>query len=290
MISNNVELFKRTVITAMASDDVLLEKLVLKGGNAIVYGHKKDNRGSKDIDYSIEDEFGEEQQEIEGRIKSALESSFEEIGYIVHGYKVRERPKNLKEELVDFWGGYKVDFKLMKQELYNPEDTHSEIQRKTEVFETEKQIFTIEISKHEYCHDVKEEVEIDSYTVYVYPLKLIIAEKLRALCQQMKKYKEVIKSSSFSPRPRDFYDIYILMEDDSTNIQVTSTEFRELLDKVFQAKKVPIEWIKDIKNEFEFHNQGEKSLMDTIVGEKYEFAYYFEYVVKEVINKIELRS
>ncbi len=48
---------RRLVIVAMFTDDILFEKLVLKGGNAIslVYGYG--NRGSLDVDFSMEEEF-----------------------------------------------------------------------------------------------------------------------------------------------------------------------------------------------------------------------------------------
>ena len=47
--------------------------------------------------------------------------------------------------------------------------------------------YTIDISHHEFCEG-KVKREVDDYTIYVYSLEMIAAEKLRAICQQMPEY------------------------------------------------------------------------------------------------------
>ena len=68
-------------------------------------------------------------------------------------------------------------------------------------------IFQIDISCHEYCK-YREEREIDGVVVYVYPIDLILIEKIRAICQQLPKYKKYVPQPSRSPRAKDFFDIY----------------------------------------------------------------------------------
>jgi len=76
---------RRLVIIAMFSDDVLYERLVLKGGNAIslVYGIGK--RSSLDVDFSIEGEFADLEQ-ISDRIRRALTDRFDQAGFVVFDY------------------------------------------------------------------------------------------------------------------------------------------------------------------------------------------------------------
>lgn len=291
MISKNIELIKRTAIVALASDDKLLQMLVLKGGNAIVYGHELDSRGSKDIDYSMEGEFSDEYGEIEQRIKKALTETFDLEGFVVDSFEMVEKPKILKNELQDFWGGYKVVITVIEKSKYDPEESKQKRRMKSEVIlKNNSPKFTIEISKHEYCQEEKVAKTIDDYTVYVYSEQLIIAEKLRALCQQMPKYKQVIGTNTSKPRPRDFHDIFYLIENPSNDIIVNAKEFKELLVNVFNAKRVPLEWIYDIAEQYEFHRAEEHSLYATISGEKKTFKEYFDYVINEVVNRIELNQ
>ncbi len=69
----------------MVTDDILFEKLVLKGGNAIslVYGYG--NRSSLDVDFSMEEEFSD-LEDAKRRILSALEDRFSAAGYVVFDY------------------------------------------------------------------------------------------------------------------------------------------------------------------------------------------------------------
>lgn len=91
----NIELvnrIKRITLIAMASDDELVETLVLKGGNAIELAYfstaSKISRTSYDLDYSIENgDFTEPEEEIALRLKSTLERTFMEHGFVVIDFK-----------------------------------------------------------------------------------------------------------------------------------------------------------------------------------------------------------
>lgn len=48
---------KRCTLQAMMKDDLLMQGLVLKGGNALQLAYDITNRGSIDIDFSMENEF-----------------------------------------------------------------------------------------------------------------------------------------------------------------------------------------------------------------------------------------
>lgn len=66
-------------------------------------------------------------------------------------------------------------------------------------------MFTVDFSKHEYTGG-KVQVELDHYTIYVYPPAMIGLEKLRAICQQMPEYALLGKTRR--ARARDFLDIF----------------------------------------------------------------------------------
>jgi predicted nucleotidyltransferase component of viral defense system len=62
---------RKTIITAVESDDMLVDRLVLKGGNALEIVHRIGNRASLDLDYSMEGDF--DNPEIVGtRLLTAL--------------------------------------------------------------------------------------------------------------------------------------------------------------------------------------------------------------------------
>ena len=54
-----------------------------------------------------------------------------------------------------------------------------------------KRTITIDISKFEFC-DSKKEYDLEGYTIYVYTPEMIVFEKIRAICQQMVEYGEVV--------------------------------------------------------------------------------------------------
>ena len=115
MAFENLEEFKKLVIVALFSDADLRQALVLKGGNLldVVYGIS--SRPSKDIDLSMCGEF----QDLEGTrsaIERALQSTFSGHGYVVFDVTLTEEPPSLTEDMRDFWGGYRIYFKVIREE------------------------------------------------------------------------------------------------------------------------------------------------------------------------------
>src|SRR5690606_4015616 len=103
---------RRLVIIALFSDDEMMEKLVLKGGNAldIVYGIGA--RTSLDIDLSIAQDFVD-LEDAKQRIFQSLRDRFDAAGYIVFDERFEPRPRKVLEESNDKWGGYAIEFKLI---------------------------------------------------------------------------------------------------------------------------------------------------------------------------------
>jgi predicted nucleotidyltransferase component of viral defense system len=281
-----VDKIKRLAIISMFSDDVLMDRLVLKGGNAmnIIY-NIKGNRASSDLDFSIENEFNEvELNVIEEKVRKVLDLTFKTEGYNVFDINFVKRPQHreIDEQRKTFWGGYRVEFKIIKIDKFKEFKGELEIIRRNaiQVTETNSTKFSIDISKFEYIAS-KVEKELDSYTIYVYTPEMIAFEKLRAICQQMPEYGEIVASISQSARARDFYDIYLIV--DYFMIKVCSKVNKDLIKIIFEAKKVPLEFIGKIENYREYHRPDFQSVIDTVKpGSSLEsFDYYFDYVLEK---------
>ena len=274
-----IEKLKKIAIIALVSDDTLMEALVLKGGNAMQL-HNVGYRASFDLDYSLEEEFDDDVEDIRERMEKSIKNTFKEQGYKVFDFEFVERPKALRIELKDFWGGYKVTFKIANYDLYEKFKSNTEFLRKNAIplTSSSSRTFKIDISKHEYTN-LKIPVDLEGYTVYVYPPQMIVFEKLRAICQQNDEYTDVIHTKTQRGRARDFYDIYTLLE--GFPIDISSGEAKEFIKNVFSIKKVPINYIKLIRKNIEKHRQDFVSLKNTVnQSEKLNsFDFYFEYVM-----------
>ncbi len=279
---------KREVILALFADDALMQQLVLKGGNLldVVYGIS--TRPSRDIDLSIGGEV-EDPDRFRRTIEKALGKWFEPKGYVVFDVNLREEPKPLTEEFRPFWGGYKVDFKIIDTETYEKlagNQTKLRMRAMTVVDEHGKK-FPIEISKHEYV-DEKVAETVDELTVYAYSPGMLVAEKLRAICQQMPEYTCHLKKHA-TPRGRDFLDIYTVAE--YFRVDFGAPGFHRTVRRVFQAKRVDLRLLSKIADEAtrEYHRPDFVSIGPTIRPgfDLQDFDFYYNYVVEKCGRMLE---
>jgi predicted nucleotidyltransferase component of viral defense system len=266
---------RRLVIIALFSDDELMEKLVLKGGNAldIVYG--VGSRASLDIDLSIAQDFID-LKDTERRIFRSLTDRFDAAGYVIFDEKFGARPRKRKEGLSEVWGGYAIEFKLIDRDSFEKyKDDWSKLQKNAApVAPNMSPKFKIEISKHEFV-ETKEEIELDDYTIYVYSLPMIVIEKLRAICQQMPEYH---LRGYATARARDFYDIHSIVT--AKEIDITTAENIDLINHIFEAKEVPLEFLGNIEQTREFHRENWQTVKESVSADLKNFDYYFEFVVQ----------
>lgn len=286
------EIRKLTIIS-LFSDDELMDILVLKGGNALELAYELNSRASMDIDVSMEKDFAEFNltvEEVEEKIKFQLNRTFSENNYQVFDIKLTEKPK--KKKVVDDlnWGGYLIEFKVIHSDDYGRigENNIEQLRRESLVVsEKSTKRVQIEISKYEFTKP-SEEAELEDYIIKVYSPRMIIFEKLRAICQQMNEYTEAIRTSS-TPRPRDFYDIYVIKGNLEPNLDLNSFENQALIKEFFKVKHVPLKLIGRIKDPEvrEFHESAYSSLLDTVKAsdELKPFEFYYNYVV-ELVNEI----
>ncbi len=276
-----LEKIRKLAIIAMFSDDDLMDILVLKGGNVLDLIYGVSARSSIDLDFSLADEFEKDGLEnIKSKIQKVLRNTFQDAGYEVFDLEFMERPKKISPELANFWGGYQIEFKLIELNKYAKlkKDIDSLRRNASPIGPNQRKKFRIEISKFEYC-EKKQEYDIEGYTIYIYSPPMIVFEKLRAICQQMPKYRKFVKSHSPTARARDFVDIYFISKEYRINIK--SKKNIDLLKAIFEAKKVPIKSIGNMHKYLEFHRQDFQAVKDTIKpGVKLkDFDFYFDYVV-----------
>jgi predicted nucleotidyltransferase component of viral defense system len=277
----NLREIRRLVIVALFSDDELMEKFVLKGGNALDIVYNVGTRSSVDIDLSMPDDFTDIQDAKE-RIFRALKDRFDSAGFVVFDEKFQLKPSALREGQSPRWGGYQVDFKIADRATYEKHGNDIEALRRNAslVGPEQKRTFRIDISKYEFV-EPKEEMEVDNYTVYVYTLPMLAIEKLRAICQQMPEY-ELRRNPR--PRARDFYDIHSIVT--TGEIDITEASNLELVRNVFAAKSVPLSLIMNIKNVHDYHVVDWPSVEQEVAGELKEFDFHFAFVV-ELAEKLQ---
>jgi hypothetical protein len=275
-----LEEIKRLAIVAMFSDDELMERLVLKGGNALDLIYGISTRASLDVDFSMAEDFPEgDVPAYRARIERALEGTFRLSGYVVFDVVMEERPPEVTPELAKFWGGYRVEFKLIEKARFAQLSVDWAELRKQALSFGQGRKFIIDISRFEYVAG-KEMRDFDGYRIFVYTPAMLVCEKLRAICQQLPEYGPVVRRArSGAPRARDFIDIHSLVT--AGNVDMTTAENVALLRTVFAAKRVPMELLGLIRMYRDLHEHDFPAVRDTVKAgvDLREFAFYFDFVV-----------
>ena len=283
---DKLRFIRKLVLIAIFSDDDLMDRFVVKGGSAIDLIYKLDSRASVDIDLSMEDDFSEaELTVVKQKLDVAIRQTFEEHDYTIFDFNITEKPRNLSPDLSGFWGGYQVEFKIQTLDNKSIISTNIEMARKTSqiIGLNNSKKFTIDISKFEYCKE-KESVEIDGYTMYAYTPKMIVIEKLRAICQQMAEYP-INQGKTKKSRPRDFYDITVIVN--HYGMTFDEDDF-ELIQAVFGLKKVDLGLLSLIPNYKNFFSQDLESLRETLIASRlaqfnFDDCYNFVFIIAEQI-------
>ena len=277
---DKLDIIKRIAIIALFSEDDLMDYFVLKGGNALDIVYKIADRASLDLDFSTDRSFSTpEIRVVNEKIRKVLIESFKANGFEAFDMQFRQVPESTKVPPPDFWGGYLIEFKVIEKskfaELRN--DPRALRVNAIEVGPEHRRKFKISISKLEYCA-TKEPRELEDYTIYVYTPEMIVFEKLRAICQQMSEYAP---NTTPAARARDFFDIYTVMK--HFRIDLLGSQSNALLRNIFEAKKVPLWLIGNIKEHREYHRPDFTSVEATVKPNRKlkDFDFYFDYVVHQ---------
>jgi len=273
---------KRLVIIAMFSDDDLMERLVLKGGNLLDLVYGVSARASLDVDFSVDGDLEEDEGELRQRIDNTLASTFAEYGFQVFDVRVVSVPPHVTDDFKDFWGGYQVKFKIIARQRYLQFQHDLEALRRNanRIGPGESSRFTIDISRHEYCEH-KRQFEFEGYTIYGLSPEMFACEKLRAVCQQMEEYTRLLKKHA-ATRARDFLDFYVISE--AYYLDFQSDDLHDVCRKTFAAKQVPLQLLGDIRNVRRQHEDDFVSVRDTVKPDYSlkDFGFYFDYLVAKV--------
>jgi hypothetical protein len=273
------EVVRKLTITALFSDDLLFEQLVLKGGNAMNLVHRISSRTSVDLDFSIEQDF-EDQTDVSRRMEEALARRFTPFGWVPFDVKLSPKPSTPGPNSMSRWGGYKLEFKLVDENLHRSFYAAGREKLRREalvVGPNQMKVFTVDFSKWEYTGG-KTRTEFDDYTIYVYSPAMIALEKLRAICQQMEEYRFIGRNRR--ARARDFYDIYVITE--NTDFSFDDPRSLELTRLIFGAKEVPLFLLGKITDQREFHRVDWPSVRGSVSEKIEEFDYYFDFVVSKI--------
>jgi hypothetical protein len=271
---NNI---KRQVIIAVLADDELVDHLVLKGGNLLQFAYGLTTRASKDVDISVDGDLADEAF-LHDRVKLILERTLLSKGQVVFDFKLVKKPAQISDDLKTFWGGYQCEFKIIDKDQYDSAGGLIDRIRRLAhpVDDSGSTKFKIDFSRHEFCDD-KEQFEIDGYTFFGYSPRMFVAEKLRAICQQMPEYADIVhRNRPASSRARDFVDIHTIVN--HYGVDFSDPDFHDILRKTFEAKKVPIEWIAKIAETRDFHEPDFISVMNTVSPsfDLQSFDFYFD--------------
>jgi predicted nucleotidyltransferase component of viral defense system len=275
-LQHDLREIRRRILTAVASDDLLVEHLVLKGGNALELIHRIGERASLDLDFSMEDDVAGA-SELEPRLRRAVEDRLDSMGLVVLDWKFGPRP-NTPQEVGARWGGYRAEFKLVARDVVREVGDNPDALRRlaVELGPEHQRIFQIDISKFEFCQG-STSVDVDGYELRVYTPAMIAAEKLRAICQQMPEYPQ---RRHPAPRPRDFYDIHAIV----TVAGVRVADELDLVRHMFDAKVVPYRLLGLVsrEREREFHRQEWSAVVQAVRGDVQGFEHYFDFVCARV--------
>ncbi len=274
------ERIKRLVVIALFSDDELMQRFVLKGGNAMDLVFKVGTRASVDIDLSMESDFKrDELVAIRQKLEKNLRETFVPEGYVVFDVSFDEKPDVISPEIAGFWGGYYATFKLIEVERHAECGGDLDKMRRNAVRIGAKGKFEIDISKFEYCRP-KVAREMDGFRIFVYTPEMQVLEKLRAICQQMPDYGPIVhRGRPGTARARDFVDIQRMIEEFS--LQMAAPENLRLLQYIFEAKRVPVSILERVGEYREFHRPDFQAVRDSVKpGVTLEdFDFYFDFVV-----------
>lgn len=143
-------------------------------------------------------------------------------------------------------------------------------------------IFTVDISSYEYIEEAIK-TDLDGTVLLVYTPEMIVLEKLRALCQSIPEYQTVIASANVKGRARDYYDIWNICQ--YHQIDFKSPKNQHLLSEIFNAKRVPVDFLDLLETYKDLQKQNWNSVEDTLSVDNKGFDFYFDFVM-DIISQI----
>ena len=120
---------KKLALISLVSNDILMDKLVLKGGTCLELAYKIHCRSSKDIDFSIDNEFSDtEIEQIMNDLPEIFNNNFSKFGYYAFDFRIKNKPVHMPLDIK--MTGYNLSFKLVSIDIYKQFNNNSDKLRK----------------------------------------------------------------------------------------------------------------------------------------------------------------
>lgn len=276
------------VLVAIYTNNLMTEKLFLKGGQALRFAEGIENRLSRDADFSLEETVSDEDNFFEV-LENAISNEFMADDLYVFDFTKTRRPHIKESGSPDFKRGWAVTFKIIeKEKIHFPLE---KLRRESIIPEgSESPKIPIDISEKEYCGSIQK-VKVKSIEIKVYSRALLALEKIRAICQSHPSYPHKNKKKS-KARSRDLFDIERLysksLGEDKSDEFVA--EMKVHLEKVFKAKDVSLDLLYIAINDeifIEALREGWKEVKTTLVGKQQSFDYYMDTLIS-LVKRIKL--
>ncbi|MFZ3229013.1 MAG: nucleotidyl transferase AbiEii/AbiGii toxin family protein [Pseudobdellovibrio sp.] len=273
-------------LTAIYSNDLLKDKLYLKGGQYLRMVAKIKNRFSVDTDFSTPNEI-ENEEIFFHALQEALSLEFYKNGFYLFSFKFSRKPKKRNSDIPDHWSGWAVEYKIIESSKRNLKQ--EELDRSAIIPDgAPNPKITLDISEYEFCGNTEKVKLAGSIEILSYSRVLVVLEKIRAICQQHPNYP--LKKGN--ARSRDYYDIDILwnlaLKEPGADPELFIQELKKYLRPVFEAKDVNLTLLKDIFEESFIESQklGWPSVLETVSDKNIQgFDYYLENL-KNIVNEI----
>jgi predicted nucleotidyltransferase component of viral defense system len=191
------------LLTSLAATVSLSSRLVFKGGNALRFIHGND-RSTIDLDFSAEADFPDNPSQIQSMIDDAAARTKQIYQLKARCQSIHRLPPGLDKTMPTY--RIKVCYQLPGDRYYqNFEERVRNGIHFSEVVE-------LEISLNDvFCETTNERLAPSSHPVRVCTLEDILAEKLRALLQQIPRNRS---------RPQDVFDIASMVRRFGTSLNL----------------------------------------------------------------------
>lgn len=212
-----------------------------------------------------------------------MTAEFARYHFDVIDFVFSRKPNSPRPGTPEWWGGYRAEFKLIEQSRRAAAKSPADMRNRALVIAdgVQNRTFSIDISKHEWTAG-KITSEIDGFRICLYSEVMIVAEKIRAICQQMPSY--ILTGGSRRARSRDFYDIHAVVA--GRRLDLRDAAVHELVRCIFEAKQVPLQLIGRIGDQdvYDFHVADWKSVDVSTSARLEDFRFYFEFLQAEIVK------
>jgi predicted nucleotidyltransferase component of viral defense system len=187
----------------MSSSAALANRVAFKGGNALRFIHGNE-RSTLDLDFSAEGDFPDSPAEIKGLMEAALRAGERLYQVRARCQSIHRKPPGVEKT--------KPTYSIMVCYQFPADRYFQNIDERLTTGKHFSEVVEVEISLNDVlCETGDEQLSAGSRTLRVCTLEDILAEKLRALLQQIPRKRS---------RPQDVYDVASMVRKHSELIDI----------------------------------------------------------------------